>query len=70
MSGQQRELTEAERKALLREWSKTPVANPRYQGATPAELLQRLRRARQLPRHGKPLLFKFPADLHNRWEPL
>lgn len=34
--------TEQERREALEKWSTTPAANPRYKGATPADLVRAL----------------------------
>lgn len=34
---------EATRKAAVRRWSNTPAVNPRYRGATPADMVRALR---------------------------
>ncbi len=42
MSGGRR-MTEAERLEAIRKWSETPSVNPRYRGATPADMVRALR---------------------------
>ena len=39
-----RKLTEPEREKLVHEWTRTPAINPRYRGATPAEVARSLLR--------------------------
>jgi hypothetical protein len=36
-------MTEKTREDALRKWSNTPAVNPRYKGATPADMVRALR---------------------------
>ena len=39
-------MTEAERREAIRRWSITPAVNPRYEGATPADIVRTLLKPR------------------------
>lgn len=47
-------LTEAERRKALREWSGAPSVNPRYKGATPADMVRALRGKAAAPQLANP----------------